>query len=131
MNKLIYNLISTFTNRSKTIADEKDKIREQIRELKKQLTEEQKLKDAELVFEKIESLPEFNAAKTILLYWSTSTEMSTHNIVEKWCTQKLIVLPAVKDKNLILKQYFSSETMEQGPLGIWEPDSLETFRSEE
>jgi len=112
---------------SAEIFAEKKQVRQQIRALKLQIPEIQKQQEAKVVFSKIENLPEFQAAKSILLYWSTSDELPTHEIVEKWSLDKQVILPAVNGDDLILKQYHSNKMMKQGLLGIWEPDSAETF----
>ena len=128
MKSLISRLLYIFqSNSTKKNFAEKKQIRQQIREFKTQISETQRQQEADAVFLKIESLPEFKAAKSILLYWSTTNEMPTHDIINKWSNKKLIILPAVKGRNLVLKKYFASEMMEQGALGIWEPDSLETY----
>jgi len=127
MKKMISNILSAFSNQSEVISAEKSKIRKQIRELKKLISEAQKQKEANAIFGKIETLPEFKAAKSILLYWSTSDELPTHEIVEKWSGIKQVILPTVVGKDLVLKSYYSGGTMKQGALGIWEPDSGENY----
>jgi 5-formyltetrahydrofolate cyclo-ligase len=114
-------------NYPEKISTEKKEIRRKIRELKKQLTEFQKQLEANTVFDKIESLPEFKAAKSILLYWSTPDELPTHKIIKKWIDNKQIVLPTVHGDDLVLKSYCSNGALKQGALGIWEPDSQEDY----
>ncbi len=124
---MISNILSGFLNRSESISNEKTKIREQIRELKKLISDVQKQEEANNVFYKIETLPEFKAAQSILLYWSTPGELPTHKIIEKWSGEKKIILPTVVGDDLVLKSYSSNGTMKQGALGIWEPDSRENY----
>ena len=127
MKKIISKILFGFSGRSKNIYVEKTSVRKKIGELKKQIPAVQKQQEANVVFDKIETLPEFKTAKNILLYWSTPDELPTHEIVEKWSAQKQIILPTVVGDNLILKSYSSKEKMKKGSLGIWEPDSSENY----
>lgn len=127
MNILISKLLSVFSSRSAKIFAEKKHIRKHIRELKLTIPDTQKKLEANAVFSKIESLPEFKSAKSILLYWSKPDELPTHEIVEKWSSDKKVILPTVNGEDLILKQYFVGGRMKQGLLGIGEPDSVENF----
>lgn len=111
----------------KNISIEKASLRKQISELKTQISNNQKQQEADAVFSKIEALPEFKNAETILLYWSTQDELPTHEIVEKWSVEKIIILPSVVGDSLILKSYSSEGKMKQGALGIWEPDLSENY----
>jgi len=126
MYKLISTLFVPFSKKSRNIAA-KNIIRTNIRELKVQVTETQKQKDAGLVFQKIELLPEFKAAKTILLYWSCSGELPTHTVVEKWSADKEILLPSVQGDELLIKRFSKDQKMKKGCLGIWEPEISENF----
>ena len=63
------------------IVTKKNEIRSQIRELKNELSEDQKAQAADSVFKKIELFPEFKSAKKILMYWSTTDELPTHKFV--------------------------------------------------
>ena len=69
MNKLISQLHQFFLTKLERIKEEKRQIRIKVRDLKELLSEEQKQKEADAVFIKIEYLPEFKAANSILIYW--------------------------------------------------------------
>lgn len=127
MNKLISTLLSPFQNNSTKIITEKNILRQKVRELKSQITEVQKQKDADSVFNKIESLLEFKKAKTILIYWSSSDELPTHAIVEKWSCEKKILLPSVQGDDITIKRYDIKQKMTKGILGIWEPEISENY----
>jgi 5-formyltetrahydrofolate cyclo-ligase len=127
MKTNIISWLNSFLIRSFKINDEKRRIRFEIRLLKNKLSNQDKLKESEIVFEKIESLPEFKAANTILIYWSTKDELPTHEIVKKWRNEKFVVLPSIKNKNLVLKKFTKETEMVQHALGIWEPDLNEVY----
>jgi 5-formyltetrahydrofolate cyclo-ligase len=107
----------------KDIVSNKNEIRSQIRELKKELSENQKVLAADSVLKKIESLPEFKIAKTILMYWSTADELPTHKFVEKWSAEKEILLPSVVGDDIVLKKYSGKKNLKRGNLGIYEPET--------
>jgi 5-formyltetrahydrofolate cyclo-ligase len=128
MKKLIYSLLMVFSKKSERINKDKKTIRSQIYLLKLRLSEEEKNRETQAVFTKIESLPEFKAASSILMYWSTKYELPTHDIIKKWITQKFIILPSVVGNKMVLKRLISIDKLVQKNLGIWEPDLTDIFK---
>ena len=128
MNRLFSNLYARLTSTSNTLVERKNRIRQAMRLLLAQKKEEEKNQETLLLFQKIELWPEFMAAKTILLYWSTKNELPTHAFIEKWGDAKKILLPAVVGDSIVLKSY--RKEMRQGALGIWEPDTAEQYEGE-
>lgn len=128
MNKLIFNLLAFLKTNSRRIRREKEQIRLSMHDLKKMLSEDQKQKEAEVVFRKIELLPEFKTANSILIYWSTSGELPTHNIVKIWSQDKLIILPSVHNDQMVLNRYTSQEKLIQKALDIWEPNLTQPYK---
>jgi 5-formyltetrahydrofolate cyclo-ligase len=106
---------------------DKIQIRKEIKDLKQDFPENQKQEEANAVFLKIESFPEFIHAKTILMYWSLPDELPTHRFIEKWSNCKQIVLPAIQGDKMIIKTYSSTNLMKISLLGISEPDLDEIF----
>lgn len=127
MDDNIFKLLFPFYARAFRIKEEKKRIRFDIRRLKVELSQEDKEKEAEEVFRKIELLPEFKTANTILIYWSTGDELPTQSVIAKWSQDKFIVLPTVKGDKLKLKRYEPNVKMVQRALGIYEPDLPETY----
>ncbi len=127
MNEDLLKLILPFYAKSLRIDEEKKHLRFEIRHLKDSLSLEEKEKEAEIVFAKIESMDEFKSAKTILIYWSTGDELPTQSFIQKWSNEKILVLPAIKGDNLKLKVYGQNVKMVQHALGIYEPDLPETY----
>jgi 5-formyltetrahydrofolate cyclo-ligase len=121
----IFGLNSSKSNES--IDSEKEKLRTYIKQRKKNISETQKSIEAENVFEKIEKLPEFADAKTILLYWSMPDELPTHNFIVKWCQKKQILLPVVKGENMLIKPFSSRKELKKSSYGVWEPDAQKEF----
>lgn len=106
---------------------EKSLIRHKIRAQKKELTEDQKKEAAAEVYKKIELFPEFIKAQTILMYWSTDSELPTHDFIEKWSKEKQILLPVVVGHMMIIKPFTGRGDMTKGKLGIWEPESQKSY----
>jgi len=125
MKNLIFGLLSILRGNDQQIFAAKKQVRQQVRKLKQTITEDEKNQEADAVFCKIETFPEFKAAKTILLYWSTPDELPTHATIRKWSAEKQLILPTIEGDDLILKHYLPNGAMKQGELGIWEPDTAE------
>ena len=57
------------------IQQQKNAIRQYIRNLKSTISATEKVKQASLAFQKLEQLPEFQHAKVIFIYWSFPYEL--------------------------------------------------------
>ena len=93
-----------------------------MRELKRQLTPEEKLRRSGLIMEQVQQLPAFRKAKVVLLYWSMADEVQTHDFVNRWYDKKVLLLPCVEGDDLLLRQYTGPECLVAGEqFGIGEP----------
>ena len=93
-----------------------------MRELKRAVPPEEKLRRSEGIMRQIEALPEFQKARVVLLYWSMADEVQTHDFVERWYKEKVLLLPCVDGDDLLLRQYTGPECMVAGEqFGIGEP----------
>jgi 5-formyltetrahydrofolate cyclo-ligase len=107
---------------SDDIQYKKKQLRRYIQELKSELDANIALSSSNKIFSEIESLPEFKAAKTILVYWSLPDEVQTHSFIDKWYTSKKILLPLVVKNNLELRVFSGMDCLEaRPPFGILEP----------
>lgn len=105
---------------------EKADVRKMMRVRKRELTLEEKLRRSEPIMRQVEALPEFQRARTVLLYWSMEDEVQTHFFVDKWYRDKVLLLPCVDGDNLRLRQYTGPECMVAGEqFGIGEPTGKE------
>lgn len=121
MIKLQSIISSLFKRKRKEVLSEKSLIRQNIWYKKQHISEKEKEIEAEEVFEKIESLPEFQAANAVLVYWSLPDELPTHNFIIKWSKKKQMLLPVVKEDEMLIKPFSTKDELTQGSLGIWEP----------
>ncbi len=125
---MLKKIVSLFTKKdSNDIVAAKNLIRYNISMKKKLLTDLDKKIESKAVFEKIEMLPEFKNAKSILLYWSLKDELLTHEVIEKWSKTKQILLPVVVDDKMVIKPFTKKEELSKSDLGIWEPNSQKTY----
>lgn len=105
---------------------EKSDIRRLMRERKRALSPEEKLRRSETIMRRLEQRPEFAKAKVVLLYWSMADEVQTHDFVERWYREKVVLLPCVDGDDLRLRQYTGPECMVAGEqFGIGEPTGPE------
>jgi 5-formyltetrahydrofolate cyclo-ligase len=127
MNDLITKILSFISKYFNPIQFEKKRIRQEIRFQKKSVSKEQKQIAANAIFDKIELLPEFKTANTILIYWAMPDELPTQNTIKNWCKEKQILLPSIDRNRLVLKKYSPDGRLTQKNLGFWEPDLSENY----
>lgn len=97
-----------------------------MREMKRAVPFEEKLRRSELIMERVAAMPCFQKAKVVLLYWSMADEVQTHAFVERWWCEKTVLLPCVDGDNLRLRPYTGPECMTAGEqFGIGEPTGEE------
>lgn len=104
------------------INEQKNNLRKQIRELKKTISDEEKMIQSQQIFNQLIEEDVLNEAKTILLYWSLPDEVNTHLWVIEFSKSKQIILPVVKGSELELRYFTGIEQLEKGnSFGIFEP----------
>ncbi|WP_321515285.1 5-formyltetrahydrofolate cyclo-ligase [Marinifilum fragile] len=105
------------------IDDQKRRIRKEIKLMKQDYSIPQLKEMSVPILKKLEELPEFEEAKTVMLYWSMSDEVFSHDFVCKWASKKKVILPCVKGQTLDLKVFKGTENLIEGEnYGIPEPD---------
>lgn len=104
------------------VFEQKEELRKKVKQLKKQLTLEQKKQRSENIWNQLEILPNFKMAKTVLCYWSMPDEVHTHDFVLKYYRRKRILLPVIVGDELILKVFDGYENMtESSFFNVLEP----------
>ncbi len=97
-------------------------LRQQVKQIKGSYTAQQLLTLSGGVVQKLEQLPQFVEAKTVLAYWSMPDEVYTHGLIEKYHTSKLILLPRIQGVDLTLHRFVGIHTMMPHPqFGVLEP----------
>lgn len=104
------------------IDEEKKEIRKKIKDLKKEVSLNDKKKRSLNILDKLEENISFNQATTVMLYWSMDDEVYTHDFVLKWADKKKIILPCVNGDKLELRVFKGLENLVEGDtFGILEP----------
>ena len=101
----------------------KSELRQFIRLQKRQFTSQQ-LRELSLpVLNRLTAHPRVKAAKTIMMYYSLSDEVNTHEVIDQLREQgKTVVLPAVvSETDMELRCYDSKDDLQGGFFDIMEP----------
>lgn len=109
-----FGSVSADAGRKRMIMDEKKALRKEIRQLKQTCLPEEKLRKSASVWEKVEGMPIFREAKTVLAYWSMDDEVYTHDFVKKWAGRKTFLLPCVRGDELELRYFDGEEKLAPG-----------------
>ena len=105
---------------------DKAEVRKLMRKQKSAVPSEEKLRRSKAIMQQVEQTPEFGNSHTVLLYWSMADEVQTHDFVNKWYKDKVLLLPCVQGDDLILRQYTGPECLVAGEqFGIGEPTGPE------
>lgn len=101
----------------------KQEIRIQIRNRKRQFTQEQLGELSLSIISNLRNHPKVKAAQTILLYYSLPDEVNTHQWIDELVKEgKKVLLPAViDDENMILREYTGQHDLKEGNFHIMEP----------
>ena len=76
---------------------------------------------SEQILGRVEQLPQFREAGTVLAYYSLADELFTHDFVQRWADKKTILLPKVVGDDLTLHSYNGPLSLREGAFGIMEP----------
>ncbi|MBQ9417172.1 MAG: 5-formyltetrahydrofolate cyclo-ligase [Bacteroidales bacterium] len=105
---------------------DKQAVRKQMRAAKRALSPEERLRQSEAVAARVEQLPQWAEARTVLLYWSMPDEVQTHALADRWLGRKRVLLPCVDGELLRLRQYTGRQCLVEGAqFGIAEPNGVE------
>lgn len=105
---------------------DKQEVRRLMRERKRAVPAEEKLRRSRVIMQRLEHTPDFATARVVLLYWSMADEVQTHEFVERWYREKTLLLPCVQGDDLVLRQYTGPKCMVSGEqFGIGEPTGAE------
>lgn len=103
--------------------EQKKALRQRIRELRKVQSESAYFHDSQRIMEKVEQLPEFREAQTVMIYWSIAGEVFTHEFIRKWSLNKRFILPSIEGDTMNLKRYTGDSNLIAGDLySIPEPE---------
>lgn len=101
----------------------KQELRKEMRNRKRQFTQTQLGELSLSVISQLRNHPRVKAAQVILLYYSLPDEVNTHEWIEELSKEgKKVLLPVViDDKQMILREYNSKKDLREGSFHIMEP----------
>lgn len=99
----------------------KDKLRKEIAERKRQYTPDNLLCMSEEVFSVLEITGIFNDAKKICIYNSMKDEVDTHPFIEKWKDRKEFYLPVIENDAIVLRKLTDQSQFVKSAIGVYEP----------
>lgn len=100
----------------------KDEVRERIITVRKEQSEESSKEKSSRIYDKLSELPEFNSAKSILVYISKKEEVSTNQLInELLFAGKKVVVPYIRDDRIKLCEVGNECKFELGQFGVLEP----------
>ena len=101
---------------------EKNLLRQKVKRLKSQFTEEELLRLSANVWAEVETKPQFRQATSVLLYWSMHGEVYTHDFIRRWRSEKIIILPLVDGDKLRLVAFAGEESLRRNAaMNLYEP----------
>ena len=106
--------------------NEKVLLRQKVKRLKSQFTEEELLRKSAMVWTEVETKPLFRQAASMLLYWSMPGEVYTQDFIRRWCSEKIIILPVVDGDKLRLAPFAGEQSLRwNGALKFYEPQGCD------
>lgn len=100
----------------------KAELRKQVKTRVKAMTDEEKQQESERVMEQLEHIQQFMEAKTVLLFHSLPDEICTHKLIEKYATEKKILLPVINGEEWYIREY--NGDLKTGEYNIQEPTGM-------
>ena len=108
------------------IIEEKKRFRKLVKLKKEEYSISQKKELSNPIWEKLEKEDYFINSNIVLVYWSMSDEVRTHEFILKWYKKKTILLPCVEGDILKIRQFEGIESMKEGvAFSILEPTGKE------
>ncbi|OIO76045.1 MAG: 5-formyltetrahydrofolate cyclo-ligase [Elusimicrobia bacterium CG1_02_37_114] len=100
----------------------KKELRNHIKILGRNYTIEDLNVKSKQIFKNVEKELCFTESKVVMLFWSMADEVNTHEFIQKWHTQKTILLPVIQNDILEIKKFTGIENMfMESRFGIFQP----------
>ncbi len=101
----------------------KTEMRTHIRALKSNYSDLDLKSMSSAVISHLTDLPQWKAAKRVLLYYSLSDEVDTHGLLHDYCLSKTLLLPVVEgdSMDMTIRPYTGPSCLSVGAYGILQP----------
>jgi 5-formyltetrahydrofolate cyclo-ligase len=100
---------------------EKQKVRELLAQKRRIMPVDERTIQSTKILEQVESLPVFQSAKTILLYYPVQNEVDVLPLVKRYKHEKTILFPVSHRRGMTVHPYAGNAMMHRGKFGIPEP----------
>lgn len=100
----------------------KKELRMAVKKRVKAMTDEEKQVESEKLMEILENDSHFKEAKTVLLFHSLPDEVCTHKLIEKYASEKKILLPVINGEEWYIREYKGD--LKTGEYNIQEPTGM-------
>lgn len=105
-----------------TNTESKTEIRHKVKRLKALMTEEDMKCMSARVWAGVEGNLRFRQAGLVLMYWSMTGEVDTHDFIMRWRNKKTIILPVVDGERLRLVPFEGEHTLRRNAaMNLCEP----------
>lgn len=98
-------------------------IRSVVEQQRRMLSDEQAAKESAAVIERIEQLPAFQKAQTVMLYYPIHHELDLRPLLAKYEGRKTFLLPVTHRHDIEVRTYAGEDMMKKGRFGIPEPQT--------
>ena len=105
----------------KTIDSLKQALRAELLVKRRKLLPQVRQEQSGLIVDRLTASDCFKNARRILLYHSLADEVSTAQLLQKFCSDKELFLPVIEGYEIVPVRFTGSEKMIEGPYGIFEP----------
>lgn len=103
--------------------DEKNLIREQMKQLRADMTRTERFEKSMQIFEQLITVPEFKRADRIYTYVSMDNEIDTIMLIDySLSLEKRVFVPRVSGKDMEFYEISDISELSPGYMGIYEPD---------
>ena len=103
----------------------KQAIRALVEQKRRIYPHEQAKADSEAVMARLEQLPLFKEAQTIMIYYPIHNEVDLRPLLQRYEGQKTFLLPVTHRRYIEPRQYLGEEMMQRGNYQIPEPQTSE------
>jgi len=102
---------------------EKAALRVVIEQQRRMLPDKQAAEESAAVVERIELLPAFQKAQTVMLYYPIHHELDLRALLTKYAGQKTFLFPVTHRHSIEVRPYEGEEMMKKGRFGVPEPQT--------
>ena len=102
---------------------EQTSLRGIVEQQRRMLSPEQVAEQSALIIARIEQLPAFQKAQTVLLYYPIHNEVDLRPLLAKYEGQKTFLLPVTHRHSMEVRPYAGEEQMKRGHFGVPEPQT--------